>query len=159
MCLYPLHQGQCSESQLLGIAMFYSQGKPPFPTLCAPSVPQSASCSAAFSPLSPFMSAQPLSEVQQKQPRDHTLQGAHSEHPTFTCSKVGRGLPAPQKKKGFWRRPVAQLGPGRVGRGGSWQKWGVPPELLLAYPGGRKLHYKTTETMKTQCFLLCENLY
>lgn len=70
------------------------------------------------------MSAQPLSEVQQKEPRDHTLQGAHSEHPTFTCSKVGRGVFQPPKRRkasgaGQWHSLVlaewAEEGAGKNG--------------------------------------------
>lgn len=46
---------------------------------------------------------------------------------------------SPQKKKGFWHWLAAQLNPGRVGRGGSWQELAALPELLLAYPGGEKI--------------------
>lgn len=120
------------------------RASPRFPKRCAHSITRSASCwsagdPAAFFLLSPLVPAWLLPEVQQEQPGDHALQGAHSEHPTFTCPKLGKGVCQHSRgRQGSWCWQVAQLGPGRVGRAGSWQALAAPPELLPTCPEGGK---------------------
>lgn len=98
--------------------------------------------------------------MQQEHPRDHALRGAHSENPTFTCSKVGRDVcqPAPRRRQSSWHWEAAQLGPRRAGRGGSWQHPGRTPWAASSTSRWTEF-YKTMATIKCQCFWLYDNLY